>query len=259
MSNKWLPISLSAIVLIAMGALGFMANSTQLSAYGTLLGAAGSILAVIWFTSSLWYQAQQLREQRGQFLAQFHHLRESTRRGALLTAKNILDAAESRAISHHGGITSTSELTTEYMNFSALKPILESRDPEVVLTFFQEWMKTEGAAMALLKGIKSAAEVYLNSIGIEDVDYAKCPEEFVFIYGPHFMDKPFFDVYQGTANLLAQFMFRLQPGRKSAEIAFFAATAKSAGGQVVRVDKVREDIDKHRENGYSVPAIAEDL
>lgn len=259
MPNKWLPIVLSILVLIAIGTMIYAIDVKRLSSYGTVLGATGSILAVIWFTSSLWYQAQQLREQREQFLAQFHHIRESTRRDSLLTAKSILEAADTRAITQHGGITSTSELISEFINFAELKLILESRNPEAVLSSFKEWMRKEGAAMTLLKGIKSAAEVYLKSVDIDDIDFAKPPEEFVYIYGPRFLNKPFFDVYQGTATMLAQFMFSLQPGRKAAKIAFFGATAKSAGENVLHMDKVREDIMEHKANGYPVPAIAEDL
>ena len=106
MPNKWILIPLSILVVLATGAAMYSLSDTQLSSYGSMVAAAGSLLAVIWFTGSLWYQARQLNEQRTQFLAEFRHLQESSRQDSLLTAKSILDAAEQRAITHHGGISS---------------------------------------------------------------------------------------------------------------------------------------------------------
>jgi len=59
----------------------------RLSALGSILAAAGSLLAVIWFSASLWYQSRQLQEQRQQFALQFEHLKETSRRDALILAK----------------------------------------------------------------------------------------------------------------------------------------------------------------------------
>jgi len=52
-------------LLVASSALLAMYYLDQdvLSSYGSILAAAGSFIAVIWFTGSLWYQAQQLKEQ----------------------------------------------------------------------------------------------------------------------------------------------------------------------------------------------------
>lgn len=234
-------------------------SANDLAGYGSMLSAGGSLLAVIWFSASLWYQARQLNEQRTQFLAEFKQLQESNRRDSLVTAKSILDAAEQRAITQHGGISSSSELIAHYVNFVEFKPMLESDDPEVVLDAFRSWVKKEGAALALIKGIKSAAEVYLRSVGALEIDYAKKPEEFVYVYGPRFWGQPFFEAFQGTATILCEFMVRLEPGRNAALIAFIAATAKSISKDILHIDKVREDIRKHKERGYPLPKIAEDL
>jgi len=252
-------IFLTMLVVVAVIAAVANCNANDLSGYGSIISAGAGLLAVIWFSASLWYQARQLKEQREQFLAQFKQLQESNRRDSLLTAKNILDAAEERAISHHGGISSSGEILTQYINFAELKPILESTNPETVLSACQSWMKKEGAALTLIRGIKSAAEVYFRSAGITEVDYTKKPEEFVFIYGPRFWEQPFFGAFQSTATMLCEFMVRLEPGRNAAQIAFFAATAKSIGENILHMDKFREDIEKHKANGYSLPRIAEDL
>ncbi len=252
-------ILLSILVVVAVIFAITTFNAEDLSGYGSVVAAGSGLLAVIWFTASLWYQSKQLKEQKSQFLLQFQQLQESNRRDSLLTAKNILDAAEERAISHHGEISSTGDLLSLYMNFAELKPILESNNPEVVLEAFRAWMKKEGAALSLIKGIKSAAEVYFRSAGITEIDYTKKPEEFVYIYGPRFWQQPFFEAYQGTVTLLCSFMVRLEPGRNAAQIAFFAATAKSVGENILHMDKVREDIEKHTAKRYPLPNIAKNL
>lgn len=259
MPNIRLLVLLTILVVVAVVAAIIDIGANDLSGYGSIIAAGSGLLAVIWFTASLWYQARQLKEQKTQFLAQFQHLQESSRRDSLLTAKNILDAAEERAISQHGGIASSGDLVTQYLHFAELKPILESDNPDIVLSACQTWMKKEGAALALIKGIKSAAEVYFRSVGIADVDYTKKPEEFVSIYGPRFWGQPFFEAFQGTATMLCEFMVRLESERNAAQIAFFAATAKSIGENILHMDKVREDIEKHKANGYPLPKIAESL
>lgn len=246
MPSVRLLVLLTVLVVVAVIAALLYFNANDLSGYGSIISAGGGLLAVIWFSASLWYQSEQLKDQKVQFSAQFKHLEQASHRDSLLTAKSILDAAEERAISHHGGISSSAELFTQYINFAELKPILESNDPGIVLKACQTWMKKEGAALTLLKGIKSAAEVYFRSASVTDIDYTKKPEEFVYIYGPRFWQQPFFEAFQGTATMLCEFMVRLEPGRSAAHIAFFVATAKSIGEKVLHMDKVREDIEKHK-------------
>lgn len=248
-------------VLVMVGAIYAILelDTEKLSSYGSILSASAGILAVIWFTASLYYQAQQLKEQRTQFLTEFQQLQETSRRDSLLLARNILDSAEQRALNHHGEITSSAELVNIYLIFSELKPIMESEDPIEVQQACKVWMKKEGAATILIKGIKNATEVYFRSIGAKNIDYSKPPEEFVYIYGPSFWKQPFFEAYEATATMLCQFMIRLEPGRKAAVIASLAAIAKSGHDKLLNMDIVLEDIKKHLEKGYPLPKIAEGL
>ncbi len=184
-------IGLSVGVAIVVGISIHELDHERLSALGSIISGAGSLLAVVWFSAGLRYQSKQLDEQRKQFAAQFEYLQETSRRDALMLAKDILDRAEEKATAHHGSISSTNELATEYTQFEELKPILESTNPHEVIRAYQNWMKKEGAALILLNGIKSAAEVYLRSIGSTGIDYSKSPEDFYFIYSPHFATLPF--------------------------------------------------------------------
>lgn len=252
-------IGLSFAVAILVGISIHELDHERLSALGSIISGAGSLLAVLWFSAGLRYQSKQLDEQRKQFAAQFEHLEETSRRDALMLAKGILDRAEEKASMHHGSISSTNDLLIAYTHFEELKPILESTNPEEVIRAYHSWMKKEGAALILLNGIKSAAEVYLRSIGSTGIDYSKSPEDFYFIYSPHFATLPFFNTFSGTATLLSEFMMRLAPGRNAALIAFFAANAKGICPEIIKMEKLHADIEKHVKDGYPLPAIAHDL
>lgn len=260
-------LSLASILVFALVAFALKTYSpSDLSGYGGIISAGGSLLAVTWFSAGLWYQSQQLNEQRTQlneqriqFLAEFKHLQNENHRESLQLAKTILETSEQRALSQLDGVSSVSDLLAHYMNFHELKPILESDDADVVLKAFKAWSKKETAAMILLRGIKSAAEVHLKSADVQGIDYSLSPEDFVFIHGVRFWKLPFFDAYEGPATMLSNFMVNLEPGRKAAQIAFMAATGKTFGTKILHMDKVREDIQKHTARGYDLPKIAEGL
>ena len=110
-----------------------------------------------------------------------------------------------------------------------------------------------------MRGIKSAAETYFRAIGRTDVDYSKEPEEFVFIYGPSLWKLPYFEAYQSVATFLSQYMIKLQPGRKAAELAATVVLLKTLPEEVVKKDKILEDVERCRRAKLPLPAIAQDL
>lgn len=250
---------LSLIVLTAASIAIFMLNDNQCVSIGSVVSSAGSLLAVIWFTASLWYQSKQLNEQRIQFTNEFKQLREEGRRNALLLAKDILATAEKNALSINPHVSSLSDLPGIYMNFGELKIIAESEDLNEVQEALKIWSKKEGPAVVLMKGLKSAAEVYFKAIGKEDIDFSKSPEEFVFIYGVWLWPLPYFESFQYAGTFLAEVMTRLEPGRKTVIIASAAVMAKLAGGKFVKMELIQKDIADHLAKGYPLPKIAESL
>jgi hypothetical protein len=248
--------------LLAIGILVWL--PTESSAIGTVFGAFAGVLAVIWFSGSLYYQSQQLVEQKIQFLENFRQLREDNRRGALLVARDVLSRAEERALKSNPDLKSIGDLTACYIGLRDMAMILKSTDPNAILEAGKKWMLTqEGPALFMMRGIKNAAEVYFRATGNENIDYSKEPEEFVFIYGPTLWKLPFFDEYGGLMGLLPEFMFMLAPGRASAKLAYTVAAFKQAVntgiGNIYSNDKILEEIKKHKEAGYRIPPIAEDL
>lgn len=256
---KGILITLTLMVSFLVAIFIFIFDNEYISAIGSILSGAGSILAVIWFSAGLNYQAKQLNEQRKQFSSQFKHLQEASRREALLLAKEILEKTEEKTIIYNGKIKNLSDLVSQYTNFVELKPILESKNPDEVLSEYDRWLKKEGAALLLLDGIKSAAEIYFKSIGEKDIDYSQSPEKFYFEYSPRFNTQPFFNQLSGVGGVLAELMINLKPGRDAAKIAFFAASAKTIGEQFIKMDDLRLRIEKHISRGYILPCIANEL
>jgi hypothetical protein len=257
--NKRLLVLLS-ILIVLLGIYAVVLFPPEyFSALGSLFAAVGGILAVIWFSSSLYYQSQQLKEQRQQFLEEFRQLREEARRNALVLAKDILLQAEEKALKQNPALKSINDLMALYIDLSEWRTILKSEDPAMVLEYGKTWITMkEGPAIFLMRGIKSAAETYFRAIGYCDVDYSKEPEDFIFIYGPTLWKLPYFEAYQAVATWLSEFMVRMQPSRKAIQLAYYVALLKSTP-EIMKKDKIVEDISQHKKAGYPLPAIAKDL
>lgn len=258
MTTKHL-VAISLVIAIAMAIVIRILDPDRLSALGSILAGAGSLLAVLWFSAGLRYQSRQLEDQRQQFVAQFEYLKESGRRDALLLVQGILERAEEKAISGIGGDISISELPAKYIDSKELKTILESIDSKEVLDACAIWMKKEGAALTLMQGIKSAAEIYLRSLDAKDIDYSTPAEEFYFIYSPRFANEPFFNSLAGPANMLSEIMVRFRPLRDATNIAFISASSKAFTGEIVKMEKLHADIKKHLADGYPLPEIAKNV
>jgi hypothetical protein len=255
--NISIPIGLT-IVVILLGILIFEYFPLSYCAtIGTVVGGIGSIIAVIWFYTSLQFQREQLEEQRKQFISEFQQIREDGRRNALILSRDILNETEKRISRMNPELKDISDLVPLYLQFSELKPIFEETNPSQVKQYIQDWLKKEGPAVVLMKGIKSAAEIYFRVLNLEGIDFTKDAEEFVYIYGLHLWKLPFFDVYQPTATMLAEFMIKLSPGRKSVILASMVVASMLAPKGVMRDDKIREDIENHRKKGYPLPKIVE--
>jgi hypothetical protein len=176
-----------------------------------------------------------------------------------MLAREILNAAEAKALSLNNELTSLSDLPTKYIGFVEFNDILKSDDPVSVQAAIQRWLKKEGPAITLMRGLKSAAEVYFLSIGKEDVDYSKEPDEFVFAYGPLLWPLPFFEAFQTTATMLSEFMVRLEPEREAVLIASYGVLVRTGPVEILKMGAIRESIREHVEKGYPLPKIAEGL
>lgn len=258
MKKYGLLIFITIAIVITILLILIFVNDTKASTIGSVVGGFCSLLAFIWFFAALRSQSSQLENQKDQFLAEFQTLREGSRRDALIFARDVMKEAERKALNQNPKIKATTDLLTNYMDFSSLKVITESSNPHEVLEYFQTWMNTEGPAITMIKGIKSASEIYFRAIGLTDIDYSKEPEDFVYTYSPHFEKLPYFDTYYASIHMLTSFMVKLQPGRKAALLAWEVASAKT-NPKWMKVEKIREEIKTRIDSGLFIPKIAEDF
>jgi hypothetical protein len=254
----------SIAVVLAAIAIPFHFSTEYFSALGSLFGATAGMLAVIWFSASLHYQSQQLKEQRQQFVENFKQLREDNRRSSLVLVRDILSRAEERALKSNPDLKSINDLMTHYMNILEWGDILKSKDPDTVLEAGKKWLTTkEGPALFLMRGIKSAAETYFRAIGMNGIDYTIEPELFVAVHGPTLWKVPYFDEYQAVGAFLSETMPRLKPGRERIQLAYWVAALKKSVDEdlhgVIKEEKIMEDIKQYVKAGRTLPAIAQDL
>lgn len=259
MPNKRLLIILSILVIGLAIAASIYFPIEYFSALGSLFGAAAGILAVIWFSASLYYQSQQIKEQRQQFLENFKQIREDNRRNSLVLVKDILARAEERALKSNPSLKSINDLMAQYITVIEWPDILKSKDPHIVIEAGKNWLTVkENPAVFLIRGIKSAAEIYFRSIDNNNIDYTLEPELFVAAYGSTLWKVPYFAEYQSIASWISEWMVRMEPGRKSIQLAYQVALLKD-NPELWKKDKIIEDIERHKKAGYPMPAIAEDL
>lgn len=257
--NYWLLIGITIILVGICFAVILCVNDTKASTIGSVVGGFGSILAFIWFFAALKSQSEQLENQKDQFSTEFQTLREGVRRDALMLARDILKDAEEKALKLNPKLKSINDISTGFIDFSSLGIVLKSSNSHEVLEQFKVWMNIEGPAIVMIRGIKSAAEIYFRAIDLKGVDYSIESEDFVYIYSPHIWRLPYFDSYSGIADILSQFMVKLQPGRKAALLAFNVALAKTAPEGCMKEEKIREEIKDRKASGLFIPKIAENF
>ncbi len=250
------------LVLVVVGlAVIFCFSTEKASAIGSVVGGFGCVAAFIWFFAALRSQSEQLENQKKQFLIESQSRKEEMRRNALLFARDVLKRAEEKALKQNPKFKTINELSTCYTDAAALIPlklILESRDPKDILRLFKEWLKTEGPAVTMLRGVKSAAEIYFRATNIKNIDYSKEPEDFVFIYSPHIEKLPYFDAYTLCFSMLAESMIMFQPGRKGVFLAWEIAMAKGTPVSM-KEKKIMEKIRTMKAAGNPIPEIAKDF
>ena len=234
------------------------------SALGSLIGGAAGMLAVIWFSASLYYQSKQLKEQRQQFFENFHQLIEDNRRNSLVLVRDILSRAEEKALKSNPELTSFIELKIQYIKMSNLQAALTSTDPQTVLKDAGKWLKTiEGPALTLMTGIKFAAEIYFRATGKTDINYTLEPEIFVRNYAGTLCIVPYFEEYIPVALTISNWMVNMKSVRAAVDIAYWVAAYKGmlidGVSDIIDKNRIIEDVKNYKKAGYALPAIAEGL
>jgi hypothetical protein len=254
---SWIAIiGLSAVVILAAVYAGLKLDSNKYSPIAGLVSAAASLLAVIWFTSTLIYQARQINEQRQQFSINFAQMHRDAQRNALVVAESVLRDTEARALSQNKTLTSLNDLIVQYMDFSEMSIMLKATEPREVIEAGKKWFLREGPAITLMRGIQTAARIYAESIGDSRFDFTRDPEDFVYIHGPILWKLPYFQNYQTPSDFLSEIMMQIVPARKSAQLAYMIAAAKSSPEGFIKKEKLHKDIQECKEKDYPLPEIS---
>jgi len=262
-ANKRLLIILSTIVVVLAIASTLCFPTEKYSALGSVFAAAAGMLAVIWFSASLYNQSQELKEQREQFSKNFKQLQEDNRRSSLVVVKDILSRAEERALKCNPNLTCIDDLRAQYIDMDEWPTILKSTDPNEVIKLALNWKLTkEEPALFLMRGIKSAAETYFRAIGRTDIDYSIEPELFVAEHGPTLWKLPYFEEYQTAAAFVSELMVPMKESRAAIEMAYLVALCKKTSenrGVIMIPNSTIEKVVQHKKAGYELPLIAKDL
>ena len=95
----WSAIIFLSVVAISVSAyVALTVPNEKYTPVVSLVGTTASILAVVWFTSTLIYQSRQLTEQRQQFALTYDQAKRDSRRDALVVVDGILRDAERSAL-----------------------------------------------------------------------------------------------------------------------------------------------------------------
>ncbi len=248
-------ILLSSITMAISVYVAVAIPAEKYSSIVSLVSSTASILAVIWFTSTLIYQSRQLSEQRLQFSLIFDQTRRDAQRNALIVADGILRDAENSALSQNTALKTLADIIPLYVDWKEMAVMLKSSDALEVVEAGKEWLQREGPAVTMMKGIQTAVKVYAEATSDMSYDFTKDADEFVYIYGPRIWQLPYFQRYQGIAQILTEFMIRITPGRKSALLAYTIAIGLSTSEKILNKKKLREDIEALKKQNYPVPEI----
>lgn len=181
---------LTILILLVTGVACFIFCPNNISAYGSVFGAAAGFVAVIWFYSSLQQQnesiklqTKQLDEQRQQFQAEFKILRQESKRSAILTAKEILIDAEEQIEKDLRDICSFNDFASQFVILLAqpMQTLFTNNDCDKVIEAYGNFGKILLPAKRYLTGIKDAGFILLESEGILNVKTDIEPEWFIVI------------------------------------------------------------------------------
>jgi len=233
-------------------------NIDELSAFGSIFAAAGSLIAIVWFYNSLKQQSIQLCEQRAQFQLEFNNLRLEGKRSVIAIAKTILDDMETKVNNSLSGIGKLEELPTLFLPkvFPCLVPIGESKNYETVMDAITKCSLILTPARIFLSSMKDVGMIFLENEGITVIDDNGQPEWFIITYQEHLSNKPFISRYLPTAILLAEFMVKVD--FKAISIAGETSMALMKPN-CMKEDKILNDVLEYKEkNNNYLPKIAEE-
>ncbi len=251
-------ILISVVILLIPFTVFSLSGSKDIGDLGSLLGAFSGILAIIWFYRGLRLQSLQIEEQRQQFAKQ-HHLQYQDSLLAFLEKASDTIESRHKELIESLGIPDSSHVFSAYLkSMFYYKEVLESTDPNVVMSHVQEWMKIEGPCIKFLSAVKDVIILNNKRLGTEDDNtYKDDIATYVFVHSGFLLQQPFISSYQVVIKTLSEQMMLIAPGRKAMVLALTTAAALLAPEGLMKNDKILEDINERKSNNKTIPKICE--
>jgi len=180
----------------------------ELSAYGSIVAAAGSIVAIIWFYNSLQQQAQQLNEQREEFKLEFESLKLEGKRNTIALVRTLLNDMENdinTSLGEFGRLENLSEIFIAKF-FPLLEVISGSLNAGEVFGGVEEANKILYPTKNFISTLKLISSLFLENEGVAQIDDSLTAEDFVLHYRERIEKMPLLSKYLPNAILLAEFM-----------------------------------------------------
>lgn len=260
--HQWLIAATVASILVAIF-VWVSLPSDEAEKFATYLSGFASALAFLWLaagfrlqTEELSLQRQELQLQRIAAQQQAKELSNSAKLSSLSQIHTLLRDAESEVKDSPLGIKLT-ELPSVYMSgMEYWKPIEDSKNPQVVIDAYNQWLPREAVSRNYIRHIASAMKLYIEHHHPDHaIENSKSEEEFVFVYQSWVTKAPFLSHHIGVAAMLAQFMFMMKPGTDRILLAVTIAHAKLLGTEMFNADGLVEMRDKVLAKSKTLPAI----
>lgn len=264
--EHWFGFVTALTLAVASCVLALSQNLEQASQIGEFISGFAATLAFLWLIASFQLQAREIASQREELKlqrtaleGQAAELRNASKFSALSQIADIMDRAKEK-IARSQIVSSEADLTGAFTSGLAhWKPILESRNAQLVQDHYQQWLKTEGLVRSYIASIAMSLKIYLEYFALQEFDRSQADEDFVYVYQTWMNRVPYLTEHSANAFMLANFLVMYQPGLKAMRLAGLVASKLVLGTDLFKegtLEKMKKELEKE---GVTIPAIAQNL
>lgn len=262
----WFGLVTAFTLVVASCVLVFSNNLERASQIGEFISGFAAALAFLWLIASFQLQAREIASQREELKlqrtaleGQATELKNASKLSALSQIADIMDRAKEK-IARSQLVSSESDLVGAFTRgLTNWKPILESKNPQLVQDHYQEWLKTEGSVRSYIASIATSLKIYLEYFARQEFDRSQPDEDFVYVYQTWMNQVPYLAEHGANAFMLANFLVMYQPGLKAMQLAGLVASMQLLGKNLFKegaLEKMKKDLE---DKGVTIPVIAQNL
>lgn len=258
LERHWPWLLTLTVFVVAITLLFTFRDLNEIDHIGSFIAGFSGALASIWLVAAYLLQTKELQLQRRELALQRESLnaqREELHRigkfAALEQTYSILrQYEETLSRSQEGTPKTVQELPVALSSaMRTWKVILQSGDNSEVRDSYMQWLMVIGACKEFLNRVVSAIELYQEATNEELLVYGDDSAATVVRSISRIKNIPFIRNYIGTADMLAELIYRLEPGIDTVELRGIEAIEALMPG-VVRsetFEKVRKKVAQHQQ------------